>query len=288
MRKLRIAAPLGFQTASKEDISAFIRAGLQTHKDLGFDAADFSTPLLDLAGTGWKAQAEQALADSKTIGMPLAVAHLPYVKGGCSHMPAQFHEDFAHKMRNAIEAAALLGVECAVLHTSTGTMPLRDFDWHKELEWVKGHIAPFAEHAAKHGLKLVVENMPVIPGNPVTRRFSQTSEDICAVADYFGLGICWDFGHANVSGGHQSEHLAYIGDRLKMVHVHDNCGMADQHNPPFTGTVDWQDAMAGLEKIGFRGVFDMELSPAKIPAPVRMAYGRLAVEAADQLMEYMK
>ena len=67
MRKLRIAAPLGFQTASKEDISAFIRAGLQTHKDLGFDCADFSTPLLDLAGTGWKAQAEQALADSRIL-----------------------------------------------------------------------------------------------------------------------------------------------------------------------------------------------------------------------------
>ena len=287
MKKLRIATQLTFQDHSKENISDYIRAGLLLHKEIGFDAADFSTTLLDLSSDAWKPAAEQALADSKEIGMPLAVGHLPFVKGGGSQSDA-FVEEFRRKMLHAIEAAAVLGVEHAVLHTNTGTLIMKEYNAAEQLEWVLRHIEPFAEHAAKLGVGLVVENMPVVPGARVTHRFSQSAEEICQVADAFGMGICWDFGHANVSGVRQSEALSYIGSRLKMVHVHDNCAMADEHNMPFTGNVDWQDAMHGLALVDFDGVFDLELSPARFPAPLRRSHARLALETARHLMTYLK
>ncbi len=287
MKKLRIATQLTFQDHSKDNISDYIRAGLLLHKEIGFDAADFSTTLLDLSSDAWKPAAEQALADSKEIGMPLAVGHLPFVKGGGSQSDA-FMEEFRRKMLHAIEAAAVLGVEHAVLHTNTGTLIMKEYNAAEQLEWVLRHIEPFAEHAAKLGVGLVVENMPVVPGARVTHRFSQSAEEICQVADAFGMGICWDFGHANVSGVRQSEALSYIGSRLKMVHVHDNCAMADEHNMPFTGNVDWQDAMHGLALVDFDGVFDLELSPARFPAPLRRGHARLALETARHLMTYLK
>jgi hypothetical protein len=64
MKKFRISSPLNLHSASREDISEYIKAGLLFHKEAGFDAADFATGLLDLAGDGWKAQAEKALADA--------------------------------------------------------------------------------------------------------------------------------------------------------------------------------------------------------------------------------
>lgn len=287
MEKIRIAAQLAFQDHPKENISEYIRAGLLLHKEIGFDAADFSTTVLDLSSDAWKPAAEQALADSKEIGMPLAVCHLPFVKGG-NRQSEEYMEDLKQKILRAIEAAAVLQVERAVIHTNTGTLVMPDYRPAEQLEWALRHIEPFVEHAAKLGVNLVVENMPVAPGARITHRFSQWAEEICQIADTFGIGVCWDFGHANVSGVRQSEGLAYVGKRLKMVHVHDNCAMTDEHLMPFTGTVDWKDAMQGLAAIGFDGVFDMELNPAKLPAPLRKGHARLALETAQYLMTYMK
>lgn len=79
-----------------------------------------------------------------------------------------------------------------------------------------------------------------------------------------------------------------LGSRLKQVHVHDNCATRDSHGIPFTGEVNWERAMAGLAAVEFRGAFDLEVKPGGVPAPVRMAYGRLAVEAAEHLLTMMK
>ena len=287
MDHIRITTQLSFQDVSKENVTEYIRAGLRLNKEIGFDGADFSTTLLSLSGDGWKQEAEQALVDANEIGLPLVVAHLPFVKGGVPRTE-EFWEDFRGKMFHAIEAAAILKVERAVLHTNTGTLVMQDYRPQEQLDWALRHIEPFAEHAAKHGVNLVVENMPVVPGARVTHRFSQWAEEVCQVADTFGMGICWDIGHANVSGVRQSEALAYIGDRLKMQHVHDNCAMADEHILPFTGTVDWQDVMRGLAAIDFRGVFDMEVKAAQIPGPLRENYARQTLATAQYLMTYLK
>ena len=287
MKTLRIGTQLTFQDHPKDNISDYLRAGLQLHKEIGFDVADFSTTLLDLASDAWKPATEQVLVDAAEIGMPLAVCHLPFVKGG-DPRPDAFWEEFRVRMLHAIEAAAILHVECAVIHTNTGTLVMKDYREAEQLDWVLRHIEPFAEHAARLGVPLAVENMPVVPGARVTHRFSQSAEEICRVADTFDMGICWDFGHANVSGVRPSEAIPYIGSRLKMVHVHDNCAMADEHNLPFTGTVDWKDAMGALAAVGFEGVFDLEVSPVRLPGPVRKAYAGLALETARHLMTYLK
>ena len=287
MDHIRIATQLSFQNVPKEDISEYIRAGLRLNKEIGFDGADFSTTLLSLTSDDWKREAEQALADANEIGLPLVVGHLPFVKGGTAQTDA-FWEEFRRKMFHAIEAAAILKTEWAVLHTNTGTLVMQDYRPQEQLDWTLRHIEPFAEYAAKLGVPLVVENMPVVPGARVTHRFSQWAEEICQVADTFGMGICWDIGHANISGVRQSEALAYIGDRLKMLHVHDNCAMADEHHLPFTGTVDWKDVMGGLAAMDFRGVFDMEVKAAQIPGPLRENYGRQVLATARHLMTYLK
>ena len=47
-------------------------------------------------------------------------------------------------------------------------------------------------------------------------------------------------------------------------------------------------AMAGLAAVDFKGAFDLEVKPGGMPAPTRMAYGRLAVETAEYLLTLMK
>ncbi len=288
MRKLRITSPLGYQNPSKEDISAYIKAGLLAHKELGFDGVDFYPQLLDLTPGRWEAAAQQAVADSKEIGMPLTVCHLPYVKGGFSNKTEAYMEDFGRKMIQAIEVAKVLGVETAVMHPGTYSRERRKMDSAQQFEVAKQHLTPFVEHAAKLGVNVVVENMPVKLSQLMMHRFTQEAEELITLADYFGIGVCWDIGHANTTGCDPYAAITALGSRLKQVHVHDNCATLDSHGIPFTGEVDWQRVMAGLAAVEFKGAFDLEVKPDKKPAPVRMAYGRLAVEAAEHLLTLMK
>jgi len=54
------------------------------------------------------------------------------------------------------------------------------------------------------------------------------------------IGICYDSGHANGNVHKQMDHLEARKDRLEALHLHDNNGEGDQHQPPFYGTVDWE------------------------------------------------
>ena len=50
------------------------------------------------------------------------------------------------------------------------------------------------------------------------------------------MGFCFDTGHANLVGIKFQEFIQTLGSRLKVLHVHDNDGMADLHQVPFTFT----------------------------------------------------
>jgi len=180
-----------------------------------------------------------------------------------------------------------LGIEHAVLHPASQTVTVSAYDRKLAYENAKKHLAPFAEHAAKVGLNLALENMPPIPGIRNSCRFCQGPEDLCELADDLGMGICWDFGHANIAGFKQSDALAYVGKRLKVLHIHDNRGIEDAHSAPFMGNTNWVDAMHGLALAGFDGPLNYEVSAGKIPLELRKVFVKFLVDAADKLMEYI-
>ncbi len=288
MKKFRISSPLNLHSASRENISEYIREGLLFHKEAGFDAADFATALLDLTSdSAWKLQAEKAVADAKEIGITYNVSHLPFIGGGGAKSE-EYMREFNVKMHNAIDAAVLLGVDYAVMHPNATTLPMKKYDRAAQYDSVMAHLAPFVEHANKVGLNVVVENMRVIPTFVVSHRYCQSPDELCDIADALGIGVCWDFGHANISGIKQSEGLAYVGNRLKVVHINDNGAVDDEHLAPFMGNIDWRDAMHGLALTGFDGVMNFELSAAKLPAVAKKAFAKYVVDVAQELMSYVE
>lgn len=289
MKKFRISSPLNLHCASKENISEYIKQGLLFHKEMGFDAADFATGMLSLTTDDWKGQAEKALSDANEIGITYNICHLPFIGGGGAKSEA-YMEEFNVKMHNAIEAAVLLGVDYAVMHPNATTLPMKKYDRAAQYDSVMAHLSPFVEHANKVGLNVVVENMRVVPTFVMSHRYCQSPDELCDIADALGIGVCWDFGHANISGIKQSEGLGYIGKRLKAVHINDNAAVDDEHLAPFMGNVDWRDAMHGLALTGFDGVMNFELSTGKIPANVEMrkAFAKYVVNAANELMTYVE
>ncbi|MBQ8850015.1 MAG: sugar phosphate isomerase/epimerase [Clostridia bacterium] len=286
MKKLRVSSAFTIHSYPKDDLSEYVRVGLDFYKEAGFDAADFGTGLLDLSSDAWKPQVEQILDLSNKADFRFELCHLPFMGG--SAKSEEYVAEFNIKMHRAIDAAAALGVDYAVMHPNAVTLPLKKYARNEQFDSVMSHLSPFVEHANKVGLNVVVENMRIMPKFTVSHRYCQTADELCEVADALGIGICWDFGHANISGVRQSEALAYIGKRLKVLHVNDNTAFEDDHLPPFTGNVDWKDAMHGLALAEFDGLFNYEVAVGRSPAGMRKAYAAYLLAAANELMTYIE
>ena len=287
MKKLRTCSGLNLHSYSKEALADYIGVGLEFHKENGFDAADIGMGLFDLTPEGWKPQVERAGEKADEIGIRFELCHLPFL-GGNPQSNEALLEAFARKMHCAIDAAAALHVDFAVLHPSTAPLSMKKYDRGEQRDFVLRHLSPFAEHAAQAGVSLAVENMRILPSVMATHRYCQEPDELCEVADALGMSVCWDFGHANTVGFKQSEALSYIGKRLKVLHVNDNDGIEDEHLPPFMGNVNWRDAMHGLALAEFDGLFNYEVLAGKLPSALRKTYARYLAESAETLISYIE
>ena len=287
MKNMRISASFNLcPRAEGQDVVSYVRDGIRFYRECGFDTADFGTMLLDITSDGWKGQVEQILADAAEQNFRFEMGHLPFM-GGISKSE-EVMTAFKSKMHNAIDAAAALGLDYAVMHPNAAVFPLVKYDHDEQRNTTLELLSPFVEHANRVGLKVLVENMRVVSGKMQSHRYCQTAEEVCDLADTLGIGICWDFGHANLSGLKQDKALAYVGNRLKAVHVNDNGGIEDDHVLPFSGNVDWKAAMRGLAQTGFEGPFNFELAVGRVPANLRKGYALFVTEIAKELMGYME
>lgn len=267
------------------DVKENIRRGFDFQKKMGFEALDFElNRYTRLLGEGVLEAAEYALAYSQEIGLPIEICHLPFR----TDADGEPDDHFFSRMYHAIDCAKLLNVTCAAIHPDSSALPVEGYDIRKQHERSIRILAPSVEYASKQGVKLAVENMRPLFLEVPTHRYCQTAEELCAVADETGIGVCWDFGHANIAGLKQSEALAYVGKRLKLIHINDNTGIQDVHLLPWTGTVDWADAMKGLAAIGYDGLFNFELNSSRVPLEVCEAYARYTMAAAEKLLELME
>jgi sugar phosphate isomerase/epimerase len=81
------------------------------------------------------------------------------------------------------------------------------------------------------------------------------------------VGICFDYGHANLMGD-LGEAIETVGGHLFTTHLHDNDGRSDDHRVPGAGTIDWDAAMMETLKIGYDGVLMFEVVNAGNPIEV--------------------
>lgn len=79
------------------------------------------------------------------------------------------------------------------------------------------------------------------------------------------FGFCFDVGHANILGKNMYQALVTLGDRLKILHIHDNDGVSDLHTLPYTFmrswnglSTDWEGFLRGLKDIDYKGVLSFE------------------------------
>ncbi len=263
--------------------------------DAGFAGADLSLELI--AGLeefdnddGWRSVVYRFGNRAAARGLSLPMCHLPFYMPDPGNTPAM--TNFIRTLRAGIRAAAMLGIPDAVIHPIVRHSSRRCRDeWFREnLEF----LSPLREQAGRLGVRLCIENMVGRPyaDFPDETVYGCRAAEIMELAERLDTGVCWDFGHANLSGLCQSVELEKLRGRLRCLHIHDNDGMHDAHlipgDHPSKDSVDWDDAAEGLRLADFfttgNRCLDMELKTSDLPdnRSLRLSHASRTIDAAKR------
>ena len=123
-------------------------------------------------------------------------------------------------------------------------------------------VADLAALASNVNVRVAIEVIP----NPLSSAddLSRLIEDDL---DGLNVGVCLDYGHAHLMGD-LGEAIETLSGHLWTTHVHDNGGRRDDHLVPFAGSIDWDAAMMTTQKIGYDGVFMLEVGDTGDPVQV--------------------
>lgn len=110
--------------------------------------------------------------------------------------------------------------------------------------------------AQQYGVRIAIE---VIPNELSTA--SALVELIESEIEAVGLGICMDVGHARMMGD-VVDAIETCSGHVITTHLHDNRGRSDDHLVPGKGVIDWEAALLAFQKVGYDGVWMLELAVA--------------------------
>lgn len=154
-----------------------------------------------------------------------------------------------------------------------------------EWEQTEGFLESLAPMAKELGITICLENIYTNIGNHIIEGpccdASKAASRIDRMNEKYGaevLGFCFDTGHANLIGLNFEDFITTLGPRLKVLHIHDNDGIGDLHQIPFTFTktrenkssTDWEGFIAGLKAIKYDQVLSFETAPVLSAFPDRM------------------
>ena len=263
--------------------------GFKVLKNAGFDCCDFSLNYY-LKNTDLYQEKLNRLFD-KTVP-ELEEFFTPHKEGASAagifinqmHMPYPTFVPGAKKEINdylwnevgpkSIEICRFLECPHIVIHG----FKLERYYGSEEAEWEKteefiDYLAPLAK---EYGITICIENLYNSQGAHMVEgpgcSAIKASERIDRMNEKYGaevLGFCYDTGHGNLVGLDPYKFITTLGKRLKVLHMHENDGLADLHQLPFTFTrtrentsvLDWDGFIRGLKAIGFDGVLSFETAP---------------------------
>ncbi len=177
-----------------------------------------------------------------------------------------------HDARLDCLATKCLGAPYCVMHSiaTTITGPEADGDFMHALCF--DTFNTIIGYAKEFGIKIAVETMGDSPiykccdffGN--LSEFKKSYDRICSHGDNANYFFCCvDTGHVNKAmrfnnNPTPAEFIRSMGSSIKCLHLNDNNTLTDQHKPPKTGVIDWDDVFKALDEVGYNGIYNLELN----------------------------
>ena len=221
----------------------------------GFKYIDLSFYSIDKANSpfmqdGYKEYASKLKALAEELGVTYVQSHLP----NCNPLDKERFDEYLQCTIRSIEVCGLLGIKNAVIHTGWMSGITKEEYFKMNLEALK----PLFPAMEQNNVNVLIENST--KANMGDNYFFFTGKDMKEFIEYVNhplIHACWDLGHANIEG-HQYKDIMDLGDDLRALHVHDNNGIADEHQSPFSGTLNMDEVITALIDSGYKGYFTFE------------------------------
>ncbi len=220
---------------------------------------------------------------AKATGITINQMHMPYpnyVPNGSDELNSYLKNIVALK---SMKICAFMDCQYIVIHgfKLAHYLGSEEAEWQQTLAFIE-FLAPLAKEL---GITICIENLYTGLGNHIVEGpccdAKKAVTRIDAVNQKYGaevLGFCFDTGHANLVGIDFEKFITVLSSRLKVLHIHDNDGIGDLHQIPFTfarsrentSSTDWEGFIKGLKKIRFNGVLSFETAPVLTAFPDAM------------------
>ncbi len=269
--------------------------GFEMLKRSGFTCADFSLNSYPLNSSLYKFERNDFFSMSDTelenyfrphrdgaekAGIWINQMHMPYP----NYVPGaekEFNDYLWHVVApKSMKICAFFGCRNMVIHGFKLAYHLGS----EEAEWQQtaGFLDLLSPMAKEMGITVCIENLYTGIGGHMVEgpccNARKAAERIDGFNDKYGaevLGFCFDTGHANLVGIDFEEFITTLAHRLKVLHIHDNDGIQDLHQIPYTFTktrentssTDWDGFLKGLKKIKFDQVLSFETAPVLTAFP---------------------
>ncbi len=219
----------------------------------GFDAVDYAFG--DYPGPLWYTERadeyiDQLLDLAKANGIHYNQAHAACVFDWDD--PDVIETKVKPKVVKDIQYAAKLGIPHIIVHGLSHPAVNHNSKERQDVNIAYfNYLKPFAKDC---GVKIALENLKKVCTTPDEfERFMDILDDDVFIA-------CVDVGHSFYVGQDAAQIIRRLGhERVKALHVHDNQGLADDHQMPGFGKIDWNHILLALKDIDYSGDFNLEI-----------------------------
>ena len=187
---------------------------------------------------------------AERLGVTYVQSHLP----NCNPLDKEHFDEYIRCTIRSIEICGMLGIENAVIHVGWKDGISKEQFFEMNFEALK----PLFPAMEESNVNVLIENST--KANMRNMYYFLNGKDMKEFIEYVNhplIHACWDLGHANIEG-HQYEDIMVLGDDLRAIHVHDNNGIADEHQLPFSGTLNMDEVITALIDSGYKGYFTFE------------------------------
>ncbi len=226
---------------------------------------------------------------AEIAGIRVNQMHMPY-PSYIPDAPRELNEYLWNVVApKSMKICAFLECQYIVVHgfKLASRLGSEEAEWGRTEEFLE-FLAPMAR---EFGITVCIENLYTGMGSHIVEGpccdAGKAAERIDRMNEKYGaevLGFCFDTGHANLVGLDFERFIKKLGSRLKVLHIHDNDGISDLHQIPFTfaktrenkSSTDWEGFVRGLRCIGFQGTLSFETAPVLTAFPEAMKQDTLA------------
>jgi sugar phosphate isomerase/epimerase len=186
--------------------------------------------------------------------------HIPFTENISDIIPT-IRRSSIQRLSKFIEVAGKIGAQTITVHPGIFYwFPYVNIQRKKALDRLLKALNILARVCETNKVKIVLENLVPIPEGSDFFFLGDNIEDFKYIFEHIQfdlIGFCLDTGHANMAEGAE-EYIKSLGDKICVIHYHDNHGNNDNHLCIGEGSIKWKSVCGNLLEINFNGPFISE------------------------------